>query len=292
MEGIGPVGSFDKPIVPPLHVDGIIELKENEFHKISQLVYEKFGINLTEKKKALVRGRLHAIVRSNGYRSFGEYYDAVMEDDSGRELLRLVDRISTNHSYFFREADHFDVLTERVLPALRRNRDEKKLRIWCAGCAAGEEPYTIAMVLDDYFGKDYRSWDIKILATDISTTALGLALEGVYPAQKVAGLPKEFSSYVTKLDDDHVRVSAKLRNRVMFKSLNLMRDSYPFQGTFDIIFCRNVMIYFDLETRKGLLERFHRYMGKGSYLFIGHSETLGRETKLFSYVKPTVYQSI
>jgi chemotaxis protein methyltransferase CheR len=289
MEGIG---SADNSAAD-FKVEGIIELKENEFQLISRLVYDRFGINLTDKKKALVRGRLHSLVRQNGYASFEEYYDAVMNDESGTELLQLVDRISTNHSYFFREADHFDVLTQRILPDLiRQIGSERKLRIWCAGCAAGEEPYTLAMVLDDFFGAEYSAWDIKILATDISNTALGKALEGVYPETKFAGLPANFKKYVTKKDAEHVEVSPRIKSRVLFKALNLMRESYPFRGTFDIVFCRNVMIYFDLETRKNLLAKFHRYLSTGGYLFIGHSETLGRDTPLFSYVKPTVYRSI
>ncbi len=275
-----------------IKLEGILELTEKEVQLISRLVYEKFGIHVTYKKKALVGGRLHSLVRQNGWASFSEYYDEVMNDESGRELLQLVDRISTNHSYFFREADHFDVLTQRILPDLiDRFGDERKLRIWCAGCASGEEPYTLAMVLDDFFGTEYSAWDIKILATDISSTSLAKALDGVYPETKFAGLPARYQKYIVRQNAEHVEVSPRIRNRVLFKALNLMRDSYPFHGTFDIVFCRNVMIYFDLETRGRLLAKFHRYMTPGGYLFIGHSETLGRNTELFSYVKPTVYRS-
>ena len=278
-----------------IRVDGIIQLKEKEFQLISSLVYEKFGINLTEKKKALVRGRLHSLLRAKGYTSFQQYYEDIISDDTGVGLLSLVDKISTNHSYFFREADHFDLLQNQILPEIEakcRSQAQENLRIWCAGCAAGEEPYTIAMILDDYFGAEIKSWDIGMLATDISVSVLEQAISAVYPEQRVAGVPKKFRKYLMQTKDDQYTVVDYLKKRILFKSLNLMRETYPFKGQFDIVFCRNVMIYFDQPTRKNLLVKFHRHIKPGGYLFIGHSETLGRDTKLFRYVRPTVYRRI
>ena len=286
---------IDLAALMDIQVDGIIQLTEKEFQLISSLVYEKFGINLTEKKKALVRGRLHSLLRAKGYTSFKQYYEAIVNDESGRGLLSLVDRISTNHSYFFREADHFDFLRSQILPEIRANLNakvDKDFRIWCAGCAAGEEPYTVAMVLDDYFGREFASFDIRMLATDISETVLEQAMAAAYPEQKIAGVPKKFNKYLVKTQDNQYSVVDYLKKRILFKSLNLMRETYPFKGQFDIVFCRNVMIYFDQQTRKNLLRKFHRYTKPGGHLFIGHSETLGRDTNLFHYVKPTIYRRV
>ena len=234
------------------------------------------------------------MVKSNGHSSFEEYYRTVVDDDSGGKLLELIDRISTNHSYFFREADHFDFLRTAALPSLlelERIKDTQTLRIWCAGCAGGEEPYTLAMVLADFLEPEYDTWDIGVLATDISTSALQQARKGEYAQQKIAGVPAEYRKYLRRLDNDHYEIVDKIKKPILFKRLNLMREDYPFKGKFDIIFCRNVMIYFDQNTRKGLLSRFHRYLHPSGYLFIGHSETLGRGTGLFRYLMPTVYTS-
>ncbi len=272
---------------------GMIDLTEGAFKHISDLVRERFGINLTEKKRALVRGRLHSIVRSSGFDSFEAYYEHVVNDSSGESLLRLIDKISTNHSYFFREIDHFNYLEEHVLPQMISQleaEDKREIRIWSAGCASGEEPYTLAMLVDRMFGFDRSRWDIGILGTDISMSALEKANEGEYDVRKTAGVPKEYQRYFTPIDKDRTKVNRNIRDLILFKRLNLMRDEYPFKGKFDVVFCRNVMIYFDQQTRRRLLERFHRYMYPGSYLFIGHSETLGRDQTLFRYVRPTVYE--
>ncbi len=152
--------------------DRIVELSDKEFWLISDLVRERFGINLTDKKKALVRGRLNSLVKSQGFSTFEEYYKKIIDDTTGGSLLSLIDRISTNHSFFFREADHFDFLTTTALPeilqSLKEHTRSNVLRIWCAGCAAGEEPYTLAMVLAEFFGMDLVKWDVGILATDIA----------------------------------------------------------------------------------------------------------------------------
>ena len=274
------------------NINSIARLSDREFHLIAGLVYKRFGINLTEKKKALVRGRLHSLIKSLGFTSFKEYYDSVVSDSTGSSLLSLIDRISTNHSYFFRETGHFDILEKSLLPeilerlAAQRSRD---LRIWSAGSAAGEEAYTLAMVLAEYFGKESRKWDIGILGTDISISALKEASQGVYHKNQVGRIPKVFKKYFKKKDPDHYAVDENIKRMVIFKRLNLMRENYPFKGKFHIIFCRNVMIYFDKKTKQDLTAKFYRYMHNGGYLFIGHSETLGREVGGFKYVQPTVY---
>ncbi len=275
--------------------DGIVELSDKEFWLISDLVHERFGINLTDKKKALVRGRLNSLVKSQGFSTFEEYYKRIVDDTTGGGLLTLIDRISTNHSFFFREADHFDFLTTSALPeilqSLKEHTRSNTLRIWCAGSAAGEEPYTLAMVLTEFFGMDLVKWDVGILATDISVSALSQAAEGVYPAMRVEAVPAQYRKYFTAAGPERCSVVDRIKKMVLFKKLNLMRESFPFKAKFNVIFCRNVMIYFDQETKRNLVDKFRSYMYEGGYLFIGHSETLGRETGTFRYIKPTVYRT-
>lgn len=274
----------------------MIEIKDKEFRKISSIVYDRFGINLTEKKKALVRGRLNKLILSLGFSSFSEYYDYVSEDTSGQRLLDMVDKISTNHSYFFRESDHFSYLTETVLPAICDSplpRADKKLRIWCAGCANGQEAYTLAMVVKEFFTDRYNHWTPAILATDISVSALETAVKGFYTEDGISGIPGLLQKKYFQLNKDGSGTAKKeLKDLILFKRLNFMNDSFPFKNKFDIIFCRNVMIYFDNVTKETLVHKFHRYMLDKSWLFIGHSETLGRNNNNFKYVKPSTYVRI
>jgi chemotaxis protein methyltransferase CheR len=273
--------------------EGIVQISDREFRHISALVYEKFGINLTDKKKALVRGRLNKLIRGLGYKTFQEYYDSVVQDTTGRSLLELVDKISTNHSYFFRENEHFDYLETGILPRIAPQLKEKNedFRIWCAGCAAGEEAYTLAMVLLEYFGAAYFRGKPGILATDISLSALNQAAEGVYSIDRVQAVPHYYKNkYMKQIAPDRYKVSEELKKLILFKRLNLMRPDYPFKGKFHVIFCRNVMIYFDNQTKLDLVAKLHRYIYDGGYLFIGHSESLGRGSGLFQYVQPAVYK--
>jgi chemotaxis protein methyltransferase CheR len=281
-------------------LNGIIQISDREFKLISELVYEKFGINLSDKKKALVSGRLNKLIKKLGFTNFSDYYEAVINDNSGNSLLYMIDKISTNHSFFFRESDHFDFLKAVVLPEIFKELREKNLyalRIWSAGCAAGEEAYSISMIMDEFFSFERMKWDIGILATDISLSALKQAEEGLYQQEKIKMVPKHFiKKYLNRLKTDHSEdlnlysVNPKIKEMVLFKRLNLMRESYPFKGKFHIIFCRNVMIYFDQETRRELIARLHRYMHEGAYLFIGHSESLGRDNSLYQYIQPAVYR--
>lgn len=276
--------------------DGIIQISDGEFKKIAELVYTQFGINLTDKKKALVRGRLNKLIKGLGFKSFEEYYDSVVGDTSGKGLISLIDKISTNHSYFFRENDHFNFLLEQGFPEIEQRAglaEEGGLRIWSAGCAAGEEPYTLGILLYEYFGKKIYQGKPLILATDISLTALEQAMEGEYVQERVKTVPKNLAAkYLQKSGADKMRVNDDLKKLILFKRLNFMRDYFPFKGKFHFIFCRNVMIYFDTETKMDLVTKFHRYLHPGGYLFIGHSETLGRGNDLFQYMKPALYRKI
>ena len=272
------------------------QLSNEEFNLIRQLIYDRFGIHLNEQKKTLVVERLQKTMRTGQFNTFRAYYDYVVGDKSGRAILELIDRISTNHTSFFREIDHFVFMQKTWLPELKKKGQldgNRNVRIWSAGCSSGEEPYTIAMLLADQFEMDRSNWDIGILATDISTTVLEKAQAGVYSDTQLEQVPEVYKKkYFCPEGDGLFAVSPTLKNLVMFRRLNLMNLEYPFRGQFQIIFCRNVMIYFDEPVREALLCRYHRYLEPNGYLFIGHSESIGRDNKYFRFIRPAIYQKI
>ncbi len=274
----------------------MVLITEKEFKQISTLLYKNFGINLTDKKQTLVRGRLNKIIRTKGYNTFTNYYNAIQADKSGMLQIELADHLSTNHSYFFRENEHFKYLTINTFPEIERLnilKGPSELRMWCAGCAAGEEPYTLAILLKEYFGNKLIGTKPVILATDISTTALSIAKSGIYSEDKLKSMPAKYlDKYFNKIGDGKYSVKTSLRNLILFKRLNLMRDTFPFKNKFHIIFCRNVMIYFDKETRETLISKYHRNLADNGILFIGHSETIGRNSSQFKYIIPAVYRKI
>ena len=271
-----------------------VELSESDFVKISNLVYDYCGINLHDGKKELVRARLAKRVRESGCSSFPDYLNYVESDKSGREFCLLVDAISTNLTSFFRENQHFDYLKNVFLPGLiarKQAKKDNKIRCWSAGCSTGEEPYSIAITLLDFLeGK--MNWDIKILATDISTKVLSNAQEGIYDCQKVAPvLPALKHKYLSSIKTEHGQlysVKDNLKKIVCFGRLNLMKE-WPIKGPLDFIFCRNVMIYFDKQTQQKLVSRYYDYLDKGGILFTGHSESLTGIQHSFSYIQPTIY---
>lgn len=269
-------------------------LGDKEFHAIRGLVYSKFGISLGEQKRSLVVTRLQRVLRERGFKDFTEYCAFLENDSSGEGLNELVNRITTNHTFFFREKAHFDFITGKALPEITASlerRGTRDLRIWCAGCATGEEPYTLAMLLLEFFGPRATAWDAGVLATDISAKALGTATRGLYPDDRVSETPPQFRhKYFTKSPDGQWRITDTLKKEVTFRRLNLMNPVFPFKKPFQIILCRNVMIYFDQASRSSLINRFHQNLEQGGYLFIGHSETLGRDQSLFEYVMPAVYR--
>ncbi len=275
-------------------MQGLMKLSDREFKQIRDLVYSRFGINLTDQKRSLVVGRLNSMLRKKNIGSFQDYYDLVMNDSSGALLSELVDRISTNHTFFNREKDHFEYFKNTVLPELEANPvpgSENAIRIWVAGSSSGEEPYMLAMLVREYFQSRLSSFEVGILATDISTTALQKAVTGLYTDDNVSKLPKNMlHKYFKKQGDGFWEINKQIKDMVLYRRLNLMQDKYPFKGKFHVIFCRNVMIYFDAPTRQALVARYHRYMHPNGYLFIGHSETLGRTGHPFRYLMPAVYR--
>lgn len=271
-----------------------INLTIKEFDLISKLVYDRFGITLSENKRTLVVERLQKLVRQGGFESFEEYYDYVVADCSGKELLTLIDKISTNHTFFFREQEHFNFLKNEALPRLmeeKRRQGCSEFRFWSAGCSSGEEAYTLAITLSEYFGAELKKWKIGILATDIATSVLEKGAAGIYNDTQLANTPPELKrKYFQAVGPCQWEVTSEIKKMVMFRRLNLMNSCFPFNNNFDIIFCRNVMIYFDETTRNNLIEKYHRHIVPSGYLFIGHSETLSRQNDLFRYIKPATYQ--
>ncbi len=271
-------------------------ITDAEFKSIRDLVYANFGINLTEQKRALVVGRLNKVLREQGFTSFQEYYDHVTGDKSGKALTTLVDRISTNHTFFFRENDHFEYFAENALPEWLDTLEAastRRIHLWVAGCSSGEESYTLAMLFREALGSQINKWQIGILATDISSVALEKAVKGVYSEENVTHMPPGLKNkYFEKLPDKQYKVVDSVRKMVLHRKLNLMRPSFPFKSTFQFIFCRNVMIYFDRPTRDTLVSKFYKFMEPSGYLFIGHSETLGRSNEQFQYIRPALYRKV
>ncbi|HIJ77992.1 MAG: protein-glutamate O-methyltransferase CheR [Desulfobulbaceae bacterium] len=271
-------------------------LGDKEFLQLRELVYKHFGINLTEQKRSLVIGRLQPLLRARGFTSFQQYYDFLVKEKSHSSLTELINRISTNYSFFYREKAHFEFFVRTALPeavARLQQKSSNDIRIWCAGCSTGEEPYMLVMLMLDHFGLNYRNWDAGILATDISEQVLNFAKLGIYPPGRVEEMPVNLKKkFMSSLPNGDVSVAEQVKRDVTFRRFNLMNTQFPFKKKFHMIFCRNVMIYFDKETRDALVRRFHQFLEPGGYLFIGHSESLGREQQLYKYVMPATYQSI
>ncbi|SFI10427.1 MCP methyltransferase, CheR-type [Tindallia magadiensis] len=269
----------------------MLTITEQEFYKVAGFIHEHYGIRLKKEKKTLVLGRLGNTITRQGFQNFSEYYQYLQSDKTGKAVFELLDKITTNHTFFMREPQHFASFKEEVLPWLEKTVADKDLRIWSAGCSKGQEPYTLAMILNDYFGTSIDQWNTDILATDISSAALKTALQGVYSTEEVAGLPKYWlKKYFLKQKEEKYIVKEELKQQVVFRNFNLMNHSFPFKKRFHVIFCRNVMIYFDTETKKQLIKKFYHQLQPGGYLFIGHSETLGNEKQGFQYIRPATYR--
>jgi len=271
-----------------------VELTDGEFQKISRLVYDQCGINLSDGKKELVKARLGKRIRTGSFRSFKEYYQYILNDESGREMIHLLDSISTNYTFFFREQKHFDCLRLEILPEMinRKKNDRKKFRFWSAACSSGEELYSIAMTLLEAIENPFV-WDISILGTDISTKVLKTADSGIFHKERVQSIPASLvKKYFLKGENEregYVKVKDEVKRLVQLRRLNLM-EPFSFSERFDCIFCRNVMIYFDKRTQADLVNRLYGCLEAGGFLLIGHSESLTGIEHPFRYVKPSIYK--
>ncbi|MGN0607398.1 MAG: CheR family methyltransferase [Oscillospiraceae bacterium] len=265
-----------------------IKITDSEFLRLVNFMHSNYGIDLS-KKRILIEGRLSNIIAEKNFTSYTQYLDSVMNDKSGTELTVLINKLTTNHTYFMREPQHFDYLKSTVLPYIEKTVKDKDARIWCAASSSGEEPYTIAMTIDEYFGSRKSGWDLRILATDISTNVLKRASSGIYSAESVASLPVEWQrKYFNKQSDGSYKICDRIRSQVIYKQFNLM-DKIVYKKPFDVIFCRNVMIYFDNETKSSLIKRFYDATKKGGYLFIGHAENIPKDSE-YKFICPAVYR--
>ena len=268
----------------------ISPMTEPEFQRIVEFMQRMYGIELKD-KRTIVKGRLDNHVGKLGHKSYSEIMDVVERNPGGPEGNLLVDLLTTNYTYFLREFDHFEYWKNKVLPELEvRVGRSKDLRVWCGAASTGEEPYTIAMILSDYFGLDNIEWDTGILATDISVHALEIAVNGIYPKEKLTGLPYGWRDrYYRNVDAQNAQVIQPIRDKVTFSKLNLM-EAFNFRKKMHTIFMRNVMIYFDSMTRMNLLDRLYEVMEPGGYLFIGMTENIDKKKTGFEYVRPAVYR--
>lgn len=263
-----------------------LKLKTQEFQKVREIIHDYSGIFIQEGKEALVQSRMMKRVRKLGMRSFSEYLNYVDSDKSGNEFLALVDVLTTNKTNFFREAKHFDFIQSQVLP----NMHGRSIKWWSAGCSTGEEPITSAITLLE--AKKATGWSsAKILATDLSRDVLQVAKNGIYPANKMMDVPGYIlDKYFHEIDGAY-HVANNVRKMITYGRLNLA-NKWPLKGPFQVIMCRNVMIYFNRQTQFELINKFHNLLEGGGYLFLGHSESIPKETRGFKNLAPAVYQKI
>ncbi len=268
-------------------VSDATELTAEQFKKICGIVYRFSGIRLSRGKETLVKSRLMKRLRALGIETIKDYIQYLESKKGAAELSYMIDAMTTNKTNFFRESAHFKFLEEKILP----HTNGGKLRFWSAACSTGEEPYSIAMLLNDKIG-DVEKKDVKILATDISATCLEKARRSVYAENNLSGIPAKYLKKYFNRNDNKLEplfsLKKEIRSMVQVSSLNLMK-AWPMKGAFNVIFCRNVMIYFDKKTQERLVNRFWDYIAPGGYLFVGHSEGLSGVSHKFSYIQPAVY---
>jgi chemotaxis protein methyltransferase CheR len=271
-----------------------IPITEIEFERIRRLLHEKSGIHLTPEKRSLVVGRLVNILKKRACTTFTEYLDKIAKDPTGAMLSELVDNMSTNHTFFFRESVHFDFFINNVFPGILaklKAANSNDIRLWCAASSSGEEPYCLQMLMDDYLKADYSRWKAGMLATDISSKVLDIAKRGNYEPERLERIPEKFlKAYFTKEANGSYTIIDRIKNEIVWRRFNLIKDRFPFNSPFHCIFCRNVMIYFDKETKIKLVKNLQDFLFPGGYLFIGHSESLNHTNTKFKYVMPALYR--
>lgn len=267
----------------------MVRLTEDEFRSIVEFMRKNYGINL-EKKKVLIECRLSKTVENCKAGTFGQYLEMIRRDRTGKMAEEMISRLTTNYTYFIREPVHFSVLEETVLPELAARNRNGFCNVWCAGCSTGEEAYTLAMLMQDFREKTAGAPNIRILATDISQEVLAKAERGIYPVSQWDSIPQKWQKkYCHMIDQKTFQIDEKIRYHIRFKNQNLL-GSEGGAETFDFIFCRNVMIYFDKDSKIKLLRRLEGALKPDGYLFIGLAELFGREETKLKPVCPGVYK--
>ena len=258
-------------------------ITDSEFQRIVTYVKKHYGIDLSQ-KRVLVGGRLENYLARNGYANYNEFMEKVEKNPKGAESTDLVNILTTNHTYFMRESEHFDFMKNVALPwAKNKTMGTKDLRVWCGASSTGEEPYTLAMIINDFFGINHSGWDTRLLATDISLKVLNIASKGVYLRDDIDPLPVNWKRhYFKQISQEEFLVKDELKKEVI--------DPIPFKKKFHIVFLRNVMIYFQDDIKYPLIERIYDHMEPGGYLFIGLTERLDRQLVKFNYVQPSIYR--
>lgn len=270
-----------------LEFNKLTRLTDEEFQKFAKLIYEESGIFLRETKITLLSNRLRKRLKALNLDTFTEYYNQINRlSDKTKEIEALIDVVSTNETYFFRNEKQFEALVSVCFPEIAvKKASQKKLRIWSAGCSTGEEPYTISICILENM-RLFQNWTIEIIATDIAPSVLEFARKGIYSGRRIEKVSKEHLRKYFHQDKDNkelYEVNKEVKSNINFRMLNLFKDTYP--TDLDIIFCRNVMIYFDKEHQRRLLSGFYASIQKFGYLFLGHSETIHSISEDFIYRK-------
>ncbi|MCL2694036.1 MAG: protein-glutamate O-methyltransferase CheR [Oscillospiraceae bacterium] len=268
----------------------VLKMDAADFKRLSSFILQKYGINLTQ-KQTLIEGRLGNTIIQRGFKDFKSFIDMIFADKSGTEMINLLNKLTTNHTYFLREKEHYDFMKEVALPHFEKTKKDHKINIWSAACSSGEEPYTNVMAVLEYFAGKAAAWNVEILATDISERVMNKAKEAIYHEDSMKNLPDTWKrKYFLKQPNDCFKVAPEVTKRVTFKTFNLM-DAVPFTARpYDIIFCRNVMIYFENDTKIAVVKRLYNALVPGGYLFIGHAESITRGTTDYQFVKPAIYR--
>ncbi|MGE4484086.1 MAG: protein-glutamate O-methyltransferase CheR [Oscillospiraceae bacterium] len=267
-----------------------MKIYEQDFRRIADYMLSNYGINL-ENKMTLISGRLSNLVMKSKFQNMHDYIEYMLGDPTEEEVSLLVAKLTTNYTFFMREPQHYEFLEKTVLPGITARNKLGELKIWSAGCSSGEEPYSIAITVKKYLESTEGKWSSKILATDISDNVLKQARLAVYDDMQIKTL-EQYSKerYFTGLPNGQHRVSDEIKQMVRFEKFNLMNDFSRFHRKFDIIFCRNVMIYFKTETKQALAGKFYDMLEPGGYFFVGLSETLYNIDTRFKFIKPAIYQ--
>jgi chemotaxis protein methyltransferase CheR len=269
-----------------------LKISDADFKRLHEMMESKYGINLKQ-KRVLIEGRLSNTITQRGFADFTSFLNMVYADRTGTEMVALLNKLTTNHTYFMREEEHYKYMKDVVLPYFEKEKKDRRVYLWSAASSSGEEPYTNIMQLLEYFSARSTMWNLSTLATDISQRVLDIAKTGVYSKESMSKLPDLWKKkYFTPLpnDKDNFKVSPEVTRRVEFKTFNLM-DKIPFRTyPFDLIFCRNVMIYFEMPVKVELVNRLYEVIRPGGYLFIGHAESIPRDKTKFEYVKPAIYR--
>lgn len=267
----------------------MIRLAEREFLDIVSYVKENYGVNL-EKKKVLIECRLKNELLKHGLDSFSEYMKLIKKDQGGELAEEMIDRLTTHYTYFMREKKHFEFIRDTILPEVCGRKELKEYMIWCAGCSSGQESYTLAMLLEDYKEKGYKLPPYRILATDISETALEQAAKAKYPLKELEGIPLSWAEKYCRICDDHTfEMKDFLKKRIMFRKQNLLSTEYG-KEQFDMILCRNVMIYFSPDAKKALMRKMEISLKPGGYFLIGHAELLHKDAISLQQAGSAVYK--